>query len=61
MCSRVDMWNPDERTKRLIVQMEDLKAQYVVREEDSITGLRWFGDGSVQDVEWVANERYEWC
>jgi len=41
--------------------MEDLKAQYVVREEDSITSLRWFGDGSVQDVEWVANERYEWC
>ncbi|OAQ89975.1 Acyl-CoA N-acyltransferase [Purpureocillium lilacinum] len=61
MCSRVDMWNPDERTKRLIVQMEDLKAQYVVREEDSITSLRWFGDGSVQRVEWVANERYEWC
>ncbi|KAJ6447161.1 Acyl-CoA N-acyltransferase [Purpureocillium lavendulum] len=61
MCSRVDMWNPDKRTRRLIDGMEGLEAKYVVREEDSITSLRWFGPGSADDVEWVANERYEWC
>ncbi|UNI13400.1 hypothetical protein JDV02_000148 [Purpureocillium takamizusanense] len=61
MCTRVDMWNPDERTRRLIIEMDDLHVKHIIREEDSIASLRWFGDGSVQDIEWVANERYEWC
>ncbi|KND92968.1 Lysine acetyltransferase [Tolypocladium ophioglossoides CBS 100239] len=61
LCTKINMWNPNERTKKLIADMKDLEAQYVVRESDSIPSLRWFGDGSVADVEWVANEKYEWC
>lgn len=60
LCTKITMWNPDERTKKLVANMKDLEAQYVVRESDSIPSLRWLGDG-VADVEWVANEKYEWC
>ncbi|POR30961.1 Lysine acetyltransferase, partial [Tolypocladium paradoxum] len=61
LCTKIDMWNPDERTKKLVADMKDLEAKYVVREGDNIPSLRWFGDGSVADVEWVANEKYAWC
>ena len=61
LCTKITMWNPDERTEKLVANMKDLEAQYVVRESDSIPSLRWLGDGGVADVEWVANEKYEWC
>ena len=61
LCSNITMWNPDERTKKLVVDMMDFEAQYVVRESDSIPSLRWLGDDDVANVEWVANEKYEWC
>lgn len=60
-CSKVEMWNPDERVRRLAEGNEALEAKFVVREQDSITALRWFGQGSADDVEWIANEKYAWC
>ena len=59
LCARIELWNPDERVRRLGESIEG--AEYVVRESDSITSLQWFGDGSVDDVEWVENEKYGWC
>ncbi|KAF7555432.1 hypothetical protein G7046_g6558 [Stylonectria norvegica] len=61
LCHKVELWNPDERVRKLVVGSEELEAEYVVRESDSIASLQWFGDGSVEDVEWIANEKYGWC
>ena len=61
LIAKIEMWNPDERTERLVNQMPDLQAKLVVRETSKIASLRWFGEGTVSDVEWVANEMFEWC
>lgn len=60
-CGKVEMWNPSDRVRRLVEKNEKLQAKYVVREQDSITALRWSGEGSADDVEWIANEKYAWC
>ncbi|CAM1511678.1 Fc.00g091910.m01.CDS01 [Cosmosporella sp. VM-42] len=59
LCAKVEWWNPDERIKRLAGGIEG--AKYIVRESDSIASLQWFGDGSVDEVEWIANEKVGWC
>ncbi|KYK59168.1 hypothetical protein DCS_00298 [Drechmeria coniospora] len=61
LCTSIDMWNPDERIKALVSGMADLQAKLVVRENDNIPSLRWLGDASASDIEWLANERFEWC
>ncbi|EFY92619.1 hypothetical protein J3459_020103 [Metarhizium acridum] len=61
LCSRVDMWNPDERTQRLLENMTRLQGKLIVREKTNIPSLRWFGQGPVSEVEWVDNEKFEWC
>ena len=61
LCTKVDMWNPDTRTQKLISAMPELDGELVHREKTNIASLRWFGEGSVDDVEWVANEKFEWC
>ncbi|PHH87618.1 hypothetical protein CDD83_8615 [Cordyceps sp. RAO-2017] len=61
LCTSVKMWNPDERVRSLVAAMADLRADFVVRESDSIASLLWLGDDSVSTVEWVANEKFEWC
>lgn len=60
-CGKVEMWNPSDRVRRLSEKNDQLGAKYVVRESDSISSLRWHGAGSVDDVEWIANEKYAWC
>lgn len=61
-CTRIDMWNPSERVKKLVNgPLTDLKAGWVVRESDNIASLKWFGDERDEDIEWVANEKYVWC
>ena len=60
-CGKVEMWNPSERLRRLAEGNSNLDAKYVVREDDSITSLRWFGQGTANDVEWIFNEKYAWC
>ncbi|KAM4060468.1 Acyl-CoA N-acyltransferase [Hirsutella rhossiliensis] len=61
LCASMNLWNPHERVKRLVAAMADLKARYVVRDNDSITSLRWLGPSPVAGVDWVANEKFEWC
>lgn len=58
-CWKIELWNPDERVKRAGELIDGVK--YVEREADSITSLQWFGEGSVDAIEWRANEKYGWC
>ena len=57
-CGSVSLWNPDERLRKAA---EINGGKFVVRQQDSITSLNWFGEGSTDDVEWVLNEKYAWC
>lgn len=61
LCTKIDMWNPDERTEKLLGRMADLQGKLVVREKSNIASFRWFGEGPVSEVEWVDNEKFEWC
>ncbi|KAG9515945.1 hypothetical protein KCU93_g9305, partial [Aureobasidium melanogenum] len=56
----VDVWNPSASTLAAAKQL-DAGAQVVHREKDSIASLRWYGEGSVDDVQWLDNEKYAWC
>ncbi|KJZ79169.1 hypothetical protein HIM_01320 [Hirsutella minnesotensis 3608] len=60
-CTTMKLWNPGERVERLVASMSHLNAQLVVRESDSITSLRWLGSEHVAGIDWVANEKFEWC
>lgn len=58
--TEVDVWNPSEIQKAL-VKKTGLDSKYVVRDAESIASLMWYGDGSAEDVNWVANEKFGWC
>ncbi|KAL2208621.1 hypothetical protein CC79DRAFT_580446 [Sarocladium strictum] len=60
-CGKVQCWTPDKRTRAAVEKRPGLEAEYVVRESDSIVSLNWFGEGSVDDVDWVIPEQYTWC
>ncbi|KFA48706.1 hypothetical protein S40293_08503 [Stachybotrys chartarum IBT 40293] len=61
LCPKVEVWNPAPRVRALVEECQDLEARFVVREDEGICALRWFGEGSVDDVEWLASEKYTWC
>lgn len=58
----VELWNPTEVVQRLVEQT-GLEHDRMEREESSIASLMWYGEGSgkVDEIEWVANEKYGWC
>lgn len=60
-CGTVHLWNPEPRVRSLAEGSAKLGARFVSRESDSVTSLRWFGDGDVDNVEWLANEKFAWC
>ncbi|KAH7238403.1 hypothetical protein BKA59DRAFT_514689 [Fusarium tricinctum] len=60
-CSRVEIWNPEDRVRKTAESIQSLGTKFVVRENDSISSLQWFGKDSGQDVEWVASEKFAWC
>jgi GNAT superfamily N-acetyltransferase len=55
--SYVSMWNPTGHMRKL-VEMAGLEHQSVIRENDSIASLMWYGHGN---VDWYQNEKYGWC
>ncbi|KAM3511483.1 hypothetical protein MY11210_004841 [Beauveria gryllotalpidicola] len=58
----VEMWNPSARVTAVFRErLPQLEGRIVQRDESSLASLRWFGAGSVDDVEWVANEKFAWC
>lgn len=56
----VNIWNPTSSTLAAAKHL-DPAAQVIHREKDSIASLRWYGKGSVDDVQWLDNEKYAWC
>ncbi|KAK1749520.1 lysine acetyltransferase [Echria macrotheca] len=56
----VQMWNPSPLLRRVIGRC-GIEHSFVERDTESIASLMWYGEGRVEDVEWVANEKYGWC
>lgn len=54
------LWNPTSAALAA-AQLINPDARVEQRESDSITSLRWYGSGSWKDVDWICNEKYEWC
>ncbi|KAL7793068.1 hypothetical protein V8C37DRAFT_379185 [Trichoderma ceciliae] len=60
-CSKVEIWNPLERVRKAVDDAAEFESTFVVREAKNLASLNWFGEGSTEDIDWVANERFEWC
>lgn len=58
--NEVDVWNPSETLKALVART-GLTSRFVVRDVDSIASLMWYGEDSVESINWVANEKFGWC
>jgi hypothetical protein len=60
--NHVELWNPTEYVQKL-VEGTGLQHERVEREEESIASLMWYGEGEgkVDEIEWVGNEKYGWC
>ncbi|KXT09594.1 hypothetical protein AC579_2512 [Pseudocercospora musae] len=56
----VMLWNPSSAALAA-AQLIAPNAAVEHRETESITSLRWYGEGSWKDVEWICNEKYGWC
>lgn len=56
----VSIWNPAAATLAAAMQINP-SAAVEHREKESITSLRWYGNGTWQDVELIGNEKYAWC
>ena len=56
----VQIWNPTSTTLAATRLLDD-SSKVDHRENESITSLRWYGEGSWENVDWVCNEKYGWC
>ncbi|KAF2216826.1 hypothetical protein CERZMDRAFT_108746 [Cercospora zeae-maydis SCOH1-5] len=56
----VMLWNPTSLTLAAARQVDN-NVSVVERQSESIPSLRWYGDGSWEDVDWVENMKYAWC
>ncbi|KAJ3518677.1 hypothetical protein NM208_g14429 [Fusarium decemcellulare] len=61
LCSKVEIWNPEDRVRRVTEGIQGLGAKFIVRESENLASMHWFGEDSIDDVEWVANEKFAWC
>ncbi|KAL6872965.1 hypothetical protein J3F83DRAFT_731579 [Trichoderma novae-zelandiae] len=60
-CSKVEIWNPRARVRKAAEAATEFQTTFVVRQDKNLASLNWFGEGSAEDLDWVANERFEWC
>jgi hypothetical protein len=60
--SGVAIWNPTKVVHELVNRL-GVEFKLVDREEESIASLMWHGEGrgTVDEIDWVANEKYGWC
>ncbi|KKY27077.1 hypothetical protein UCRPC4_g01302 [Phaeomoniella chlamydospora] len=58
----VKLWNPTPELKEAI-QQTGIPHRGVKRDEEGISSLLWYGEGSGREEElaWVGNEKYAWC
>lgn len=61
LCAKAEIWNPGERVQHVALSIKELGAELKDRESNNLASLQWFGPGSVDQVEWVASEKYAWC
>ncbi|KAJ4225576.1 hypothetical protein NW759_005269 [Fusarium solani] len=61
LCSKVEIWNPEGRIRRVTEGIQELGAKFIVRESENLASMHWFGENSIEEVEWVANEKFAWC
>ncbi len=54
------IWNPTSTTLAA-AQLLDASVEVQHREKESIASLLWYGEGSGENVDWICNEKYEWC
>lgn len=60
-CTKVEIWNPLPRVRKAAEEAAEFGSVFVVREDKNLASLNWFGEGATEDIDWVANERFEWC
>ncbi|KAF5678824.1 lysine acetyltransferase [Fusarium heterosporum] len=60
-CSKVEVWNPQNRVQKAAESIQSLRAKFFVRENNNIASLQWFGEDSNEGIEWIANEKFAWC
>ncbi|KAF4998370.1 hypothetical protein FGRMN_3250 [Fusarium graminum] len=60
-CSKVEVWNPQNRVHKAAESIQSLRAKLFVRENNNIASLQWFGEDSNENIEWIANEKFAWC
>ncbi|EXA28657.1 hypothetical protein FOVG_19748 [Fusarium oxysporum f. sp. pisi HDV247] len=60
-CGHIEIWNPEERLKRAALSVEELGAEFIVREHEHLASLQWYGQEDVDDIDWVCNEGFAWC
>ena len=64
----VELWNPDDYLKCLLSEV-NLVQKPVLRVEDSIPSLMWYGaengdsagKGKEEEIVWEHNQKYAWC
>ncbi|KAH0526633.1 hypothetical protein TsFJ059_009934 [Trichoderma semiorbis] len=60
-CSKVEIWNPLERVRKAAEAATEFQTTFVIRQDKNLASLNWFGEGATEDIDWVVNERFEWC
>ncbi|EHK49796.1 uncharacterized protein TrAtP1_007634 [Trichoderma atroviride] len=60
-CSKVEIWNPLVRVRKIVENATEFESIFVVRDAKNLASLNWFGEGNAEDLDWVVNERFEWC
>lgn len=56
----VEFWNPNS-VALAAARKFDEGAKVHDRDTASICSLRWYGQGSGDEVQWVCNEKFAWC
>lgn len=61
-CRSIDIWSPSDRVRAIFDQrLPELQGKFVTRDMYNLTCMRWFGAETTDDLDWVANEKFEWC
>ena len=56
----MQVWDPTAKVRGLIDKC-GIEFEVVQRDVESIASLMWYGEGSTDEVEWLANEKYARC
>ncbi|OJK04270.1 hypothetical protein ASPACDRAFT_112718 [Aspergillus aculeatus ATCC 16872] len=60
-CGTVEIWNPDDRVRQVVEEIQELGAKFVTREHNQLSSMQWFGESCIDEVDWMCNEGFAWC